>query len=257
LGAFAQAPHESDARQLVREAVNVELAADRDDHSRWLYLEVDSKPDGTVKRWVAETSKGDLRCVLEENGVKYSEQQQQQTMNEYVQNTSAQAQQQKGSKHDDEQATEMLGLLPNAFLWTKVSDQNGETTLHFSPDPNFQPPDWESRVFAAMEGEMKVDDAQHRIASLKGKLIRDVKFGFGILGDLKAGGTFNVERRELSKGIWQITETHVHIDGRALLFKSISEQEDDVKQHFKQLPQNLTLQQAEGELLQVGDVAHR
>jgi len=97
---------------------------------------------------------------------------------------------------------------------------------------------------------MTVDNGQHRIVSLKGRLIHDVKFGGGFFAELKAGGTFDVERREVGKTVWQITETHVHIDGHALLFKSIAEQEDEVKTKFKQLPDDLSLQQAEKELLQ-------
>ena len=70
-----------------------------------------------------------------------------------------------------------------------------------------------------------------------------------MLGLLKAGGTFDVERRELSPRIWQITETHVHIEGHALIFKTISEEEDDVKMHFEQLAAGITLQQAQDKLL--------
>jgi hypothetical protein len=104
-------------------------------------------------------------------------------------------------------------------------------------------------VFAAMEGEMAVDNQQHRIASLQGRLIHDVKIAGGLLASLYAGGTFKVERRQTGKDTWQITETHVHIQGHALIFKSISEEEDDVKTDFKQLPDNTTMQQAEGELI--------
>ena len=77
-----------------------------------------------------------------------------------------------------------------------------------------------------------------------------MKFGGGLFATLKAGGTFDVERRETGKAVWQITETHVHIQGHALLFKSISEQEDDVKSKFKQLPDNLSLEAAEKDLLE-------
>jgi hypothetical protein len=61
---------------------------------------------------------------------------------------------------------------------------------------------------------------------------------------MDAGGTFNVERRELAPGIWQITESHVHIGGHALLFKSIGEQDDEVKSGFKRTPPEMTLQSA-------------
>ena len=238
------------AKQIVQQAVQTELAADRDDHSRWLYFEVDRKPKNGVTQWVAETPHGDLDRVLEENSEKLSIADQQKKMDGFIRNSEEQAKRRKAGQHDDDQATELLKLLPDAFVWTGTGSQGGRTTLHFQPDQKFHPPDREARVFAAMEGDMTVDDAQHRIVSLKGRLMHDVKFGGGLFATLKAGGTFDVERRETGNAVWQITETHVHIQGHALLFKSISEQEDDVKTKFKQLPDDLSFEQAEKELLQ-------
>jgi hypothetical protein len=80
-------------------------------------------------------------------------------------------------------------------------------------------------------------------------MIQDVTILGGWLGRLYSGGTFDVERRETGAGVWQITETHVHINGHALIFKTISEQEDDVKSHFKELPASITMQQAKSDLL--------
>jgi len=79
---------------------------------------------------------------------------------------------------------------------------------------------------------------------MKGRLSEDVNIGFGILGRLRQGGTFNVERRQVAPGIWQITETHVHIEGRALFFKTIGQQQDEVKSNFTPVPPGTTLQQA-------------
>jgi hypothetical protein len=135
-------------------------------------------------------------------------------------------------------------LLPVAFVWT-LSSKNGDTAMyHFKPDPKFQPPSRAARVFAAMEGDMTVNTREQRIQELKGRLIRDVNFGYGLLGRLQRGGTFEVERRETGCGVWQITESHIHIQGHALLFKSISEEEDDVKTSFTREPDNVSLEQA-------------
>ena len=49
-----------------------------------------------------------------------------------------------------------------------------------------------------------------------------------------------------------VTETHVHIHGHALIFKTISEQEDDVKAEFTPLPDDVTMQQAKNDLLKAG-----
>lgn len=240
---------EGNSHTIVQQAVATELTADRNDHTHWLYFEVDKKPDKAVSQWVAETAHGNLKRVVEQNGQKVPETQQRKSMDSFSQDPDQVAKQRKNEQHDDAQATELLKLLPQAFVWTKTDEADGNITLHFKPNPQFHPPDWESRVFAAMEGDMVVDAAEHRIVSLKGKMIRDVKFLGGLLGGLKAGGTFDVERRKTGGNEWQITETHVHIQGRALLFKSISENEDDVKTKFKELSADVSLHQAEDDLM--------
>lgn len=238
-----------DARQFVQNAVNVELARDQADHSHWLYFEIDKKPVHSVKQWVADTSKGSLKRVIVLDGHALSPQEQQAQIDKYLSNPSALARQRKSNAHDDKQAAEMLELLPKAFIWTREGERGNNIVLHFRPDPNFDPPDFESKVFAAMEGEMAVDKTQLRIATINGKLVQDVKILGGLLGELDAGGTFDVERRETGGGVWQITETHVHIQGHALIFKTISEQEDDVKSDFRELPADITIQQAKNDLL--------
>lgn len=236
-------------RDLVRQAVQTELNASRDDHSHWLYFEIDRQPRKAVKQWVAESKAGSLSRVVERDGQSVSESQQRQEMNAFIQDSREQAKRRKSGQHDDEQAAELLRILPDAFLWTDLGQKGSVIRLHFTPDPKFRAPDLEARVFAGMEGDMAIDREQHRIVSLRGRLIHDVKIGYGLLGELKAGGTFDVERRELSTHVWEITETHVHIQGHALIFKTISEEEDDVKTHFQPIAATVTLQQAQDQLL--------
>jgi hypothetical protein len=245
----AYAAYAEDARQFVQRAVHTELNADENDHSRWMYFETDRTPTRNVDQWVAQTREGNLVRVVRSNGQLVPESEQRQKMDAFLHDFPTRSKQKKSEQHDDEQATEMLNLLPQAFLWTDAGTNGNLRILHFKPDPQFHPPDFEARVFTSMEGDMAVDSHQLRIASLKGRLIRDVRILGGLLATLYAGGTFDVERRETGPGIWQITETHIHIQGHALLFKNISEQEDDVKSRFRQLTGDLSLQQAEGDLL--------
>jgi hypothetical protein len=127
----------------------------------------------------------------------------------------------------------MLKMLPNAFIWTKAGDNGDLETLNFRPNPNFDPPDMQSRVMGVMAGQLIIAKDGHRIRTLRGKLTQDILIGFGILGKINRGGTFDVERRVVGDGSWQITETHVHIGGHALLFHTIGQQEDDVKTEWK------------------------
>lgn len=249
LGQSAAVLAAQDVAQFVQKAVDNELKKDRADRSHWLYFEGDAKPGRFVRQWVAETSNGNLRRVVQMDGQKLSPAQQEQHVSAYLANTGLQAKQRKSEAHDDHEAEEMLELLPKAFLWTRAGEKGDDVTLHFKPNPNFRPPDLESRVFAAMEGDMCVNTRALRIASIKGKLIQSVKIFGGIFGELDQGGTFAVERRETGGGVWQITETHVHIHGHALIFHTISEEEDDVKWDFKPLPDSITMQQAKKDLM--------
>lgn len=240
-----------DEKQIVQQAVQTELHADDTDHSHWMYFDVDHKSNLTVKQWVAETSQGRLKRVLEENGRKLSEHEQRARTNGFIQSHAEQAKQRQNDQHDDKQARQLLSMLPDAFLWTRISHPNGSTiVLHFAPNPHYHPPTFQARVFAAMEGNMTIDSTQHRIVRLEGQLIHDVKFGGGLLGHLRSGGSFDVERRQIANGEWQIVETHVHIIGRILFFKSIADQEDDKKSEFKELPAGLSLNDAEKLLFQ-------
>jgi hypothetical protein len=241
----AQTPEE-----IVRQAVRTELDAAAHDHTHWMYYEVDTKPGSTVRQWVAQTSQGSLTRVMEKNGEQFSPQQQQSAMQAFIQNPAAQAKQRKAGQHDDQQAAQLLNMLPKGFIWSISERRDGNTTLDFRPNPQFSPPSWQARVFAAMGGQITVNDAQHRIVNLKGHLLHDVRFWGGLLGDMQAGGWFQVERHRLPNGDWQITDTHVHIQGHALIFKTISEQEDDVKSKFKELPANITFEEAEKDLME-------
>ncbi len=244
-----------DPKQMVQQVVTTELTAAKADQTLWLYYEVDRKPNSRVQQWVAQTPKGDLRRVLEENDRRLSEAQQRVRMDGFLRDLGAQAKDRRKQQEDIKQTVELLKLLPEAFLWTCTGNQGPTTTLHFTPDAKFHAPNREARILSGVEGDLLVNSAQHRIVSLKGQLIHEVKFGGGLLGELKAGGNFDIERREIRSGEWQITETHVHFEGHMLLFKSVSEHEDDEKSDFQQLPSSVSFEQAESELLQRDELA--
>ena len=75
-----------------------------------------------------------------------------------------------------------------AFLWNVASSDGENTTLHFKPNPAYHAPDIESRVFAVSEGDMIVNNEEHRIVSIKGRMMRGVKFVGGLFGGLDPGG---------------------------------------------------------------------
>ncbi len=241
----ASSLHAQDTNQIVQTAVNTELAASRNDHSLWRYRDEERLEDKVSI--VVQTAEGSVKRLIEKNGAPLTsaeERAEDARIQSFIHDPEKLAKQKKDGASDDKNAAQLLNMLPTAFLW-KIANENGDAvTLTFSPNPDFNPPDMQSRVLSAMAGELVVDKKQHRIKTMSGKLTRDVTFGWGLLGRLKQGGTFRVERRELKPELWQITETHVHIVGKALLFKSIGQQQDEVQTEFTQVPAGTTLEQA-------------
>jgi hypothetical protein len=238
--------HAQSPQTLVQQAVSTELAAARNDHSLWHYRMRETQDHNSIYD-VVDTADGEVKAKVEQSGRPLTPDERREEaakVRSFVADKSAQDKQRRDGEHDDKSAEKMLKLLPKAFLWTLASSNGDDLTLHFVPNPSFKAPDIESRVFAAMEGDLIVDRQQHRIVCIRGKLVHDVDIGFGILGKLRQGGTFNVKRSQIAPGLWQITETHVHIDGRALLFKTIGEQTDEVKYRFEPIPPSTTLNEA-------------
>jgi len=227
---------EGRAKQTIEAAVRSELAAADHDHTVWTFRDHDKTAEKDAVYQEVDTPVGSVRRMIELNGHPLnsdSTQRETRRINGFLHDPSFLLKQQKANAHDDEQASELLKMLPEAFIWTLKSETGDLATLSFRSDPGFRPPNMEARVMSIMAGELVIAKADNRIRTLRGALSDDVKIGYGVLGKLRRGGTFDVERREIAPHIWQITETHVHIDGRALLFKTIGQQEDEVKTEWK------------------------
>lgn len=220
------------ALAVVRQAVAAEQNASRTDKTPWSYRDHDVQPGRDAVSRVIESPEGDLHRLLVLNGTPLTGNdaaREADRLRTFVASPEQQARERKAAAADGKQASAFLAMLPDAFLWS-VTRQNAQATeLKFRPNPDFRPPDTQARVLGVLAGEMVVSRGANRIQSLRGTLTDDVKFGFGVFGKIDRGGTFDVERRELSPGKWQITETHVHIGGHAMLFKTIGQQEDEVK----------------------------
>jgi hypothetical protein len=238
------------AQQTIEAAVQAELAASRTDKSNWHYRDQDIGPEKNATYETIETPKGELKRLIDLNGRPIEGAARDTETNRianYVNDPSAQAKARKAAAHDDAQAEEMTKMLPRAFIWTIASETPEFTTLSYRPNPNFDPPDYEARVMGTMAGQVIVAKDGNRIRTLKGALTEDVKFGFGFFGRLNRGGSFDIERRQVGGGHWQITESHVHIGGHALLFKNIGQQDDETKTDWK--PSTATnLREAEEQL---------
>jgi len=250
--AFAQS-----AEQVVRKVVGNELYYSDHDHTCWMFRDSYQSPTKNQVKLVIQTPQGNLSEIIEDDGRPPSAQEHRADLNrmqQVVNNPSMRAQQRRNEQHDDQQASNLLKILPDAFVWRIDSRADGKIRLSYHPNSNFSPPSMSARVLAEMSGTMTVDEDQMRLADLFGRLTQPVEFGWGLLGHIDAGGTFQVTRSEIAPYEWQITQTYVHISGHALFFKNIGDQEDEVTSDYHRVPDGVDLAQAE-EMLRDGEVA--
>jgi hypothetical protein len=237
------------AQQIIQRAVDNERAADQNDHSNWMYLEESDKPKEHILQWVAGTQHGNVERVLEKGDQQLPETRQRELIDKYLHDTHAQNKQLAEANHDNKQIDDLMKLLPMAFVWTQTGATATTTSLHFDPAPGFHPPTREARVFSAMTGDLVVDNQQQRICKIKGHLIHDVTFGGGLLGRLKERSSFSLEQQQVGPSVWELTQIHVHLEGNALLFKSVSLEQDDKRSRFQAEPGDITLEQAAGAVM--------
>lgn len=235
------------ANALVQSTIQNELNAIDNDHTHWMYQSQTRKNGALVTEVIVQTPHGNLERLIARNGQPLSPDEQKQAddkVQKFVTDTNAQEKQRHDLDADGKKTKQMLKLLPDALTYTDAGHDGNRTTLTFKPNPDFHPPSREAKVFAAMEGQMVIDTKEHRLVEFSGHLTRPVKFGGGLLGDLDAGGFFDVRQQEVGPGNWQISLLKVNIKGKALFFKTISEQQDERDSHFKRVPDHLTLAQA-------------
>jgi hypothetical protein len=235
------------ANQLVREVVNNEVHFAEADTSRWMYRQHHTDPRTYEVKECVDSREVTICRVLARSGHPLTPgeaQREIQHVEALAKNPQKLKEQQKSRQQDGDRALKMLKMLPDAFDYQYDGEQGKYMRLRFEPNPKFKPPDRASRVFHAMVGYVIVDPESKRLVAIKGRLVKDVDFGLGLLGHLNKDGSFEVRRQEVGHGVWETTLLDVNIHGRAMFFKTINAQQHEVTEDFKEVPPNLTLAQA-------------
>jgi hypothetical protein len=145
-------------------------------------------------------------------------------------------------KSDELHARQMLDSLPRGFILDNVRLENGVWHVDFHPDPSYSPSGIEEHVLHGMSGWFTIDAHDMRLRHIEGKLAQDVTMGMGLIS-IHAGSNFSSDRAD-EDGRWRTTRVHTDIRGRALLFKTISRNEDVSRSDFHYLEGDLTIPEA-------------
>jgi hypothetical protein len=232
--------------ELVRDILQNELRAQAEGHSLWCYRKLTDK-DGKQQLFAAcQTKTLEIDRLMAVNGKPLTEQQwnqESQRIEQLLNNRSQLKKEKQQQREDAEQATRMLKMMADAFLFKQEnSDANG-ITLHFTPNPVFHASGASEVVFHHMEGTLTLDVKQKRLVEISGRLNSDVKFAGGLLGHLDKGGTFYVKQQEVGPGCWEMTRMDVQMDGKVLFFKTISVRTREIDTDFHAVPAAASIQQ--------------
>jgi hypothetical protein len=230
----------------VRDILQNELRAQADDHSLWCYRKLTDK-DGKQQLFAAcQTRTLEIDRLMAVNGKPLTEQQwteENQRIERLLNNRSQLKKEKQQQREDGEQATRMLRMVPDAFLFQQESSEGNRITLHFTPNPAFRPSGSSEMVFHHMEGTLTLDVKQKRLVEISGRLNSDVKFAGGLLGHLDKGGTFYVKQQEVGPGYWEMTRMDVQMNGKALFFKTISVRTREIDTDFHAVPAAASIRQ--------------
>jgi hypothetical protein len=243
--ASEQANPLSSPAQLVREVVYNELH-DHANHGYWRYMVEKRSQQGTRLEQQVETADGTVARLVLRNGRELSQdaqQSEQERLDHLLISSADQARLRQEHLDDEKRIGRILTLLPEAFLFEYVADENGCSHLRFHPNPDYPARSVEARVFHAMSGDLWIDARMKHLVRLDGQLQSNVDFGYGILGRLYKGGWFRLKRVQVSATDWKTERLEVHMNGRAMLFKTIARETSEIRGNFSPVPPAMNVEQ--------------
>lgn len=229
-------------------AANEKAARAQEHHFTYISEERSSRTGGHLwKEKAVETDDGVLRRLLMIDGRPLTSAQaktEEQRIEGIVSHPEAFRKLNAGHYDDEVKATQLLEILPKAFLISPAGEENGCTRFSFRPNPSFQPSTYEERVIHVLEGTVSIKEPENRLCKLEARITQPVEFGFGLLGKVNSGGHFELERAQVDPQNWKSVYISVHVDGRILLLKSITRDQETNRTAIHLVPQHMSLADA-------------
>jgi hypothetical protein len=221
VGASAAAPQEAGSAQQIVATMLANEAVAAQHRGRYAYLSTERSDRTGGHLWteqLVETSVGKVRMLLQEDGQPLSPEriaQERGRLAGVVADPAAFQRKEQALKDDEAHARTMLTLLPKAFLFGDVREQDGELLIDFRPNPEYEPQSLEERVLHGMSGSMMIDAKAMRLHHIEGSMPK-----------------------------WKTTLIDSAINGKAILFKAIARNEHAEHSNFIRVPNDLSVAQA-------------
>jgi hypothetical protein len=244
------------ARDLIRDVIYNELH-DRERDSHWEYRsECISSAENLVREQV-ETDKGPVFRVVAKDGSPLDaagQKREDARLEEYIHSPGQIARTQRAHEEDEARLAGIMAVLPQAFLFDYAGTSTDDLVkIDFRPDPAFVPSGYEARVVHALTGSLMVDARLKRMIEMRGVVAERVDFGYGFLGHVEKGGSFEIHRHQVSAEHWKTDLVDVHVEGKILMLKTVGKDQREARSNFRPVPSGTTLAEAKEMLGQAVD----
>ncbi|WP_446743584.1 hypothetical protein [Silvibacterium acidisoli] len=231
-------------QQLVRDVVYNEMQ-DRGSDSFWEYRSARVAGAQNLVREQVETSNGPIFRVLTDHGTPLSpteRDREEARIDDLVKRPGAMDNVEKSHLQDEARMRKIMEMLPDAFLYEYQGNPQGDVVkLAFKPNPSFVPQGYEARILHTLAGTLTVNQRQKRLINMKGTGTERVDFGYGILGHVEKGGTFEIGREQVSDTHWKTDLVEVHVEGKILLLKNVTHDQRESRSDFHAVPHDISL----------------
>jgi hypothetical protein len=241
----AQTPAQS-AHDLVKDVVYNELQ-ERHQISLWQYRVEKRVASQTAVEQEVETRSGPVFRVLSRQGKPLDpagQKKETERLNNLLRNPSEQARMKQDHEADEQRLQRLIAAMPEAFVYSYDGVENGNLRLSFQPNPAYNPQTYEARVYHALAGQIWIQPQYKRLVKLDAHIVNEIDFGYGLLGHIGKGGSFQIEREPMSNTRWKTSLLDIHLSGRIVFFKSINKDQHEQRSNFQPVPSDLDVQGA-------------
>ncbi len=258
--ALAQPPEPSlpsNPNELVRRTVDNEIKAANNTHQHFFFRSVKTTPKGSVTKIYVETREATAGLVVAIDGKPLTPEQRKAEdarVRRFINEPEELRKKRRQEREDSDRTLKIVRAIPDAFIFKYAGEVPSSpgvgypghmlVKLTFRPNPSYDPPSRVEQVLTGMEGFILVDAESDRLASIDGRLFRDVSFGWGILGHLDRGGHFFVQQEQVSGDDWEVSRMDLKFTGKILMLKKLVIDSNEVFSDFKRVSPDLTFAQA-------------
>lgn len=135
----------------------------------------------------------------------------------------------------------MVKEFPEALDYRLIGTETrrGRDTMvfEFTPRPGYKPKNLKMRFFEKMKGKTWIDKSTNEMVWAEAEIFETISIGFGVVGTMRKGTRFSLQRHEAAPGLWVTDAFQVRFAARLLLVKSFFQELDTKITEFQLRPQ--------------------